>query len=281
MLGVDDDSPPDAPLREVQRIEWRGAACSEAPDYLVCEEPLEIRLATQPLVTLMRTPGHDIELTWGLLKTEGFVPDLAHIATVRHCTVVDDPRAEDNVITVTPKPEAELALDGMQRNLYASSSCGVCGKTTIEQVMARAPMVTAGFSVSTKMLYALPDRMRPEQSVFTRTGGLHAAGLFDAHGTPYVIREDVGRHNAVDKVMGWRHLNGGADAARLLLVSGRISYEIVHKALMAGMAVVAAVSAPSSLAVGLAREAGLTLVAFLRGERMCVYSAPERITAGD
>lgn len=262
---------------EVRRVELSEGAASSSADAVVREEPLEIRVGGVPLAVVMRTPGHDEDLAWGFLVTERIVHDAGQITSVRHCTTVEAPEAEDNVMQVTLAPEVEVDLARLRRNLYASSSCGICGKATIENAMARAPAVNEGLQLSAEVLYGLPEALRERQDVFERTGGLHAAGLFDVTGRRVVVREDVGRHNAVDKVVGWAKRNEVGLSDLVLMVSGRVSYEIVQKALAARISVVAAVSAPSSLAVDLAREANVTLVAFVRGRRLCVYAGAERI----
>lgn len=262
---------------QVERVELAEGAASSSADTVVREEPLEMRVGGVPLAVVMRTPGHDLDLAWGFLVTERIVADVGQVASVRHCTTVEAPEAEDNVMQVTLAPDVEVDLARLRRNLYASSSCGICGKATIENAMATAPAILNGLKVSAELLYGLPDALREQQDVFDRTGGLHAAGLFDEGGACVVVREDVGRHNAVDKVVGWAKRND-VDLARLvLMVSGRVSYEIIQKALAARISVVAAVSAPSSLAIDLAREAGLGLVAFVRGRRLCVYAGADRI----
>jgi FdhD protein len=260
----------------VTRDEWRGTASTRADDAVAREEPLEIRIGGIPVAVVMRTPGEDEDLVRGFLVTERVVERPRDVASVRHCA--DAP--EDNVVQVTLAASVAVDLARLRRNLYASSSCGVCGKTSIAAAMGVAPPLADDLRVPAELVYSLPDRLRAEQAVFGRTGGLHAAGLFDAQGTPLVVREDVGRHNGVDKVVGWAAARdllplGG----RMLMVSGRVSFEIVQKALAARIPLVAAVSAPSSLAVDAARTAGMTLVGFLRGERMCVYAGAERVGA--
>lgn len=257
-------------LAPAMRREFRGASFADAPDQLAREEPLEIRIAGVPIAVTMRTPGHDEELVRGFLVTER-VARRDEIASVRPCSDA----AEGNVMQVVPRAGVDIDLARLRRNFYASSSCGVCGKATLDGAMSCAPPLPDGPTVPARVLYAMPDRLRAEQEVFAATGGLHAAGLFSAEGELLCVREDVGRHNAVDKVVGWAGEHGVTPA--LLLVSGRISFEIVQKALAARIPIVAAVSAPTSLAVSLAERANLTLCGFLRGERVCVYSAASRI----
>ena len=265
------------PLVVVDRTEWKGADADAGEDRVVREEPLEIRIGGVPVAVVMRTPGHDEELVTGFLLTERIVDDVAAIESVRHCDTVDTPEAEDNVVQVVLRPGVEVDVAALRRNLYASSSCGVCGKASIDRAMACAAPLQDDVRVSVDFLYALPDRLRAAQPVFAQTGGLHAAGLFDATGTAIVVREDVGRHNAVDKAVGVCARRVAGARPVVLMVSGRVSFEIAQKALAARVPIVAAVSAPSSLAVDLARRSGLTLVGFLRDRRLCVYAGAERI----
>lgn len=251
------------------------------PDTLVVEEPLEIRVNGAPLTVTMRTPGSDIELAQGFLLTEGIVSDRDDIATVRYCQgATDDGVNTYNVLDVTLAPGVPAPDVDLTRNFYATSSCGVCGKASLEAVrlISRHSPGDDPTTVASGVLSALPGKLRKAQRVFATTGGLHGAALFDTDGTELVVREDIGRHNAVDKAVGW-----ALEARRIplsgtvLLVSGRASFELTQKAVMAGIPILAAVSAPSSLAVDLAAQAGLTLVAFLRGESMNVYTRPDRI----
>ena len=260
-----------------RRRVWRSAA-GGAPtadeDVLAGEEPLEIRVAGTPVSVTMRTPGHDRELAVGFLLSEGLVTGRHELAAVRQTAG----GAQRNVIDVCPVPGVGIDLARLTRHVFASSSCGLCGKTTIEAVHQRLAPVTSQVVVDADVLLALPDRLRAAQPAFERTGGLHAAGLFDAGGRLLLAREDIGRHNAVDKVLGAGLLGGLLPFdAHVLLVSGRASFEIVQKALAGGVPIVAAVSAPSSLAVALAAESGQTLVGFLRPPRLNVYAGPERI----
>ena len=247
-------------------------------DAVAREEPLEIRVDGASLAVVMRTPGHDGDLALGFLVTERVVTTPADVDAVRHCGVAADPDATDNVIQVTLARGVEVDLDGLRRNLYASSSCGICGKATIENALAAAPPLEDPCRFAPSYFYALPERLEADQEVFSRTGGLHAAGLFGPDGALLQVREDVGRHNAVDKVVGWA-MRGGRLPLRghVLMVSGRISYEVVQKALAARIPVIAAVSAPTSLAVEFAAESGVTLVGFLRGRGLNVYGRVERV----
>jgi FdhD protein len=243
-------------------------------DVVAAEEPLEVRLDGERIAVTMRTPapGEDIELAVGFLTGEGII-DPADVATVRECP----PRSDGGVVDVILK-EGATAAGGWQRNFYATSSCGVCGKASIEAVRVAAPAVPDGLNVSPEVISSLPERLRSKQRVFDRTGGLHAAGLFTAEGELLVLREDVGRHNAVDKVIGRALLRSDVlGRVAVLQVSGRASFELVQKALVAGIPVVTAVSAPSSLAVRLARESNMTLIGFLRETGFNVYSGEGRL----
>jgi len=257
-------------------------------DRLATEEPLEVRLAwpqhpAQRVAVTMRTPGHDFELAAGFLYGEGMLGPAAPIHTVAYCTDHTlTPEQEFNVVTV--ELEAPPLHDPAQRYAgpaAAASACGVCGKESIDDVLATCALhpTTAwdGLTVPAAVLHSLPGQLREQQRVFDSTGGLHAAGLFESDGTPVVVREDIGRHNAVDKVVGARLLAGSSPGLPLLCVSGRIGFEIVQKAVAAGVGVLAAVGAPSSLAVALAADAGLCTVGFLRDHRFVVYTAPERV----
>lgn len=252
------------------------------PDTLAVEEPLELRVGGRPLAVTMRTPGHDVELAHGFLLTEGVIASIADVATARYCDGADEEgRQTYNVLDVALADGVTAPSAGVERNFYTTSSCGVCGKAALDAIRLRtrfSPAHDAG-RVHWSVLAGLPATLRSAQRVFDSTGGLHAAGLFDLDGMPLLVREDVGRHNAVDKVMGAALLAGLVPLAQtVLLVSGRASFELVQKAVMAGVGVLAAVSAPSSLAVELAAEEGVTLVGFLRGESMNVYTHAERVT---
>ena len=253
-------------------------------DRLTGEEPLEIRVNGRALAVTMRTPGHDIELALGYLVSEGVITRREQIRSARYCAgATEDGLNTYNVLDVQVGPDAHVDHLALERHGYTSSSCGVCGKTSIEAVTTRSAFDVSGDSlrVPAALLSALPDRMRDVQSVFDQTGGLHAAALFDGRtGEPLVVREDVGRHNAVDKVVGWALDHEKLPLAGcVLLVSGRAGFELVQKASMAGVPMIAAISAPSSLAVELGEEAGLSVVGFLRGPSMVIYSRPDRVVA--
>jgi FdhD protein len=236
-------------------------------DELAVEEPLEIRVNGRPVAVTMRTPGHDEELALGFLLSEGFRPLSAHLP--------------GDLAANTVEVEAEGAdFDRLERHFYTSSSCGVCGKGALEAVSVEAPPVTSELRLSHALVAELPDRLRAGQPTFAVTGGLHATGLFDEEGNALCVREDVGRHNAMDKVIGWAHLAGRLPLAdEILCVSGRLSFELVQKAAVAGCPVLVAVGAPSTLAVELARDRGVTLCGFVRDGRVNVYSEPWRIEA--
>jgi FdhD protein len=261
---------PDVRPVPVQRVD--GAGRRAADDAVAVEEPLEIRVAGHRVSVTMRTPGHDAELAAGFLVTEGLLKPEA-LGVIGTC-----PGSDDNVVDVQLVEGTGFDPASLRRNFYATSSCGICGAAAIEQVRKRVPPVSGAWGVTRALLGELPARMRARQSVFERTGGLHAAGLFAPDGTLALLREDVGRHNAVDKAIGAMALRGALPLSeRLLLVSGRASFEILQKAGVAGVPIVCAVSAPSSLAVEFARQTGMTLVGFLRGESFNVYAGEERI----
>jgi FdhD protein len=260
--------------------QWDDGKVERKDDYLAAEEPLEIRIGDEPLSVTMRTPGHDLELAAGFLFTEGLIQNREQIVAIASLApVTDEGVKRGNVIQAELLEEATPDFAKMRRHFFASSSCGICGKASIEAVRSR--LLTAPnpeFRVEAELLTSLPDVLRSSQDVFQRTGGLHAAALFDSSGGLLVVREDIGRHNAVDKVVGWALLDHRVPLGNaVLLVSGRGGFEIVQKALVAGIPVLASVSAPSSLAVQLARELRLTLVGFLRGRRFVIYSGEERI----
>jgi FdhD protein len=267
--------------RPVLKIDLDGAGeARRRPDDLAAEEPLEIRVRKKPLAVTMRTPGQDIDLAMGFLLTEGIIRTAGDVVTAQLCAGTDTPNTY-NVVDVVLGPDVPPPVTDPSRNFYTTSSCGVCGKASIDAIRTRSQFDVAAdpLTVPARTLAALPDRLRAAQRTFDRTGGLHAAGLFTAEGDLLVLREDVGRHNAVDKVIGWAMREGRLPlAGHILLVSGRASFELTQKAWMAGLPLLAAVSAPSTLAAELADEAGLTLVGFLRGPSMNVYSATHRVT---
>lgn len=263
---------------------FEGGRAEPREDDLATEEPLEIRLRAaggqRTVAVTMRTPGADAELAAGFLYGEGVLRDREDIRAIGPC---DDPNVRGerrfNIVNVDLRAEVLPALDALERHFHTTSACGVCGKTSLDALRFTAPSkIPAGPVVDAGMLTALPGKLRSGQGLFAATGALHAAALFDASGTLLAVREDVGRHNAVDKLVGWAFLSGRLPLAdHVLMVSGRSSFEILQKAVMAGAPVVCAVSAPSTLAVSVAREFGITLIGFLRGDRFNVYARPERV----
>ncbi len=257
-------------------VEWRDGEVRRVVDYLAAEEPLEIRVNGAALSVTMRTPGQDLELAAGFLLTEGIFDGPEQLAGIR--AVIDEATGKSNLVEVEIAG-TEYEPETMRRNFFAASSCGICGKASIEAIRRRglrAP--NPGFRVAPEVLCSLSEKLRGDQAVFEKTGGLHAAGLFTASGELLEIREDIGRHNAVDKIVGWAVLEKRLPLSEhILMVSGRGGFELAQKAISAGIPVMASVSAPSSLAVKLAREMGLTLVGFLRGSRFVVYSGGERV----
>jgi FdhD protein len=247
----------------------------EVDDDIAVEAPLEIRVNGKALTVVMRTPGHDEELARGFLYAESLVDGAADIVSIARPSALSGDEV-GNVVDVTLRPGARAPAG--ERLFYASSSCGVCGKNAISALRVRAPLVSSSLVVTAATLSALPDRLRAAQPLFARTGGVHASGLFSADGTLELAREDVGRHNALDKIIGWAL---AADRLllneRLLVVSGRVSYEIVQKAIAAGLPLIVAVGAPSTLAVELAEEFAVTLVGFVREGGMNVYTRGERV----
>jgi FdhD protein len=270
--------------RRVTRITLEDGA-RRVEDVLAAEEPLEIRVGGRALAVTMRTPGHDVDLAAGFLVSEGVVAAADDFAAARYCAgATTEGLNTYNVLDVTLARGVPAPDPSLERAFFTTSSCGLCGKASIDAVRTRSRWTVAedDGAIPAELLATFPDRLRERQEVFARTGGLHAAGLFDAAtGELLVLREDVGRHNAVDKVVGWA-LKAGRLPLRgtVLMVSGRSSFELTQKALMAGIPVLAGVSAPSSLAADLAQESGITLVGFLRGSSMVVYSRPERVLVG-
>lgn len=272
-------APPSRSVDVTLVSEWNDGHPRPFQDSLVGEEPLEIRVGGEPLSVTMRTPGSDLELAAGFLYTEGLIQRREQILSLGAAETGVESGARGNVVEVQLDPEISLELGRTRRNFFSSSSCGICGKASIEAVRLRSLQApNADFRVSAATLYSLPDLLRGSQAIFGRTGGLHAAALFGASGEMMVAREDVGRHNAVDKAIGWALRENRVPLRdSILLVSGRGGFEIIQKAIVAGVPVVASVSAPSSLAVRLARELQLTLVGFLRDKRFVVYAGEERI----
>jgi len=265
--------------RRVLRV--REGAASYRPDTLAAEEPMEIRLGGQPLTVTMRTPGDDFDLAVGFLVGEGVVHRAEDVLNARYCAgAIADGSNTYNIVDVQLAPEVPVPDVSLERNFYTTSACGLCGKASLDAVRMSAHWSVAQdpLRVTPQLLATLPETLREAQRVFASTGGLHAAGLFSATGDLRVVREDVGRHNAVDKVLGYAARRDELPLREsILMVSGRASFELVQKAILAGIPMLAAVSAPSSLAVDLAAEHGLTLVGFLRGTSMNVYSGLDRV----
>lgn len=267
----------------VQRVAEDGIRARS--DKLVAEEPLEVRVRSNGQVrtaaVTMRTPGSDFELAAGFLFSEGIVRQRDAVARIDYCSDVEDEQLY-NVVTVHVTGDTGVDLRPLERHFHTSSACGVCGKTSIEAIETRGvEPVTEGTSVASKVVSGLGDKLRAAQSLFDATGGLHAAGLFSREGDLIAAREDVGRHNAVDKVIGWALLDGRAPLTGcILVVSGRVSFEIVQKVAVAGVPIVCAVSAPTNLAVSTAQRFGITLIGFMRGHRFNVYSRSDRIEVG-
>ncbi|UGQ14431.1 formate dehydrogenase accessory sulfurtransferase FdhD [Yinghuangia sp. ASG 101] len=266
--------------RKILRLD--GGAATRRTDTLAAEEPLDIRVGGRTLTVTMRTPGDDFDLVAGFLVAEGVVHETRDLAALRYCAGTDDEgRNTYNVVDAALAAHVPPLAPGLQRGVWTSSSCGICGTTGIDGLrkISRFDVASDEVRLPPEALFALPGELRRAQKVFDSTGGLHAAGLFTPGGEAVCVREDVGRHNAVDKVVGWALREGRLPlAGHVLAVSGRASFELTQKAIMAGIPVLAAVSAPSSLAVELAEDAGVTLVGFLRGASANVYTHADRVT---
>ncbi len=267
--------------RSVRVLALSGGSVSVRPETLVAEEPLEIRVSARGAVPVavgvtMRTPGHDFELAAGFLLTEGLVTSPSSYRRLRYCGLEENESQRYNIVTA--EVDEPLEIEGRQRATTMSSSCGLCGTATLDQLERRCAALAPGPVVAASRLLALPETLRQGQVVFDKTGGLHAAGLFDTEGLLLAVREDVGRHNAVDKLIGWAGLQRRLPLSRhVLVVSGRLSFEIVQKAAVAGIPILVAVSAPSSLAVATATRLGMTMLAFVRDGQGNLYTCPERV----
>ena len=278
-LDPDLEVPRGAPSVRHRVLKFRSQTASEHQDHLAVEEPLEIRLAGICLSVTMRTPGEDEELVAGFLFSEGIIAGADDLDVVARYRGPDGDPDDGNVMNVLLKGDPRVAKERLRRNFVASSSCGLCGKATIDAIRAGLPAVQSNLVISVDRLNSLAAAMHRAQSTFEKTGGLHAAGLFDADGRLLVLREDIGRHNAVDKVIGHMVLARGVPLDRnVLLVSGRVSFEIVQKALTARIPVIAAVSAPSSMAVQMALAADMTLIGFVRNGGFNLYAGAHRVT---
>ncbi len=267
-----------APSQCVRLRHIRQNSINERNDHVAREEPLEIRVEGRSVAVVMRTPGHDEELAAGFLVSEGVVKRPSDLLEVSQCPVAAD--SKGNVVDVL-LGGAVVNWDHLTRHVFSASSCGLCGKTSLDAVFQQFPAVTAGWQVSAALLSALPEKLRAAQATFETTGGLHACAVFDLDGHLLIAREDVGRHNALDKILGWAVFNDLLPLDRhLLLLSGRVSFEMMQKAHAAGLPLIAAISAPTSLAVEFAQTSGQTLIGFLRGGTMNVYAGAERCSRG-
>lgn len=270
---------------KIKRKIWMAAQgqLRRKTDFLAAEEPLEIQLqAGQESLTAaitMRTPGDDFELAAGFLYSEGIINTKQDVAHMRYCVDTEQEQQTYNLLSVRLRQPQLPVLSQLDRHFFINSACGLCGKTTLEALQARHPApIPVGPSLNPKILYTFPDRLREAQSLFEQTGGLHAAALFDTQGKLLALREDVGRHNAFDKLVGWGLMNNQLPFHQnIVMVSGRASFELLQKALFGGIPIFCAISAPSSLAVSLAERFGMTLIGFLRGERCNIYTGQERI----
>ena len=259
----------------IRRFEDNQLAGTET-DFVAIEEPLEIRIRGNAIAITMRTPGHDIELAAGFISTEGIIKERSEILEIAHC---EDDKANDdrNIINVFLHPAVKIDLEKFKRHFFTNSSCGICGKATIESVQSLFPPIISNTSITTHLLNSFPDKLRKAQKTFHETGGLHAAALFTTDGSMMGIREDVGRHNAVDKIIGHCFLRETDLSTLILMVSGRVSFEIMQKALAHKIPIVAAISAPTSLAVEFATENNQALVGFMRNNKMNIYAGHEYV----
>ncbi|MCH1506951.1 MAG: formate dehydrogenase accessory sulfurtransferase FdhD [Verrucomicrobiaceae bacterium] len=270
----------DPGVRAVERkiIRYRGGTGEVKSDSITVEEPLEIRVDGTSVAVVMRTPGDDLDLTRGFLLTEGLVKQPSDIFEISQCPSQESVTGIGNVVDVLLTNPSTVDLKSLSRNVYTSSSCGICGRATLESVFQQFPPIESDLAINPIILGTLSDKLRNAQQTFAQTGGLHASALFDTEGNLLLLREDVGRHNALDKVIGKEWQAGNTPMGdRLLLVSGRVSFELMQKALCAGIPFVVGISAPSSLAIDCAKEGNQTLIGFLRGETMNVYAHAERL----
>lgn len=273
-------------VKPVEIIKVTAAGSKITPDLMAVEEPLEIKIGYGPLgervqknlSVTMRTPGHDFELATGFLYTEGIIDSFDQIESIKYCEDVGRQEELGNVVRVELKPEVLLQLEKLQRNFYTTSSCGVCGKSSIEAIQVNCPIILDTIQIDKEVIHSLPNKLREAQQIFEHTGGLHAVGLFDLNGKLLLTREDVGRHNAMDKIVGACLFKKEIPLSQtIMMVSGRASFELVQKALRAGTPLMAAVGAPSSLAVSLASDRGMTLMGFVRDHTFNVYCGSGRI----
>jgi FdhD protein len=273
-MADDPDNCSSTSKRDPDVLRWRDGTIAHAPDDLVIEEPLEIRVRGRAISVTMRTPGHDAELAAGFLLTEKVIAGASDILRISPC----DRNEAGNIVNVQLAPDVVVDFQRLTRHVFASSSCGLCGKATIDAIAQHFRSVKSTVRFEPELIATIARRMREAQATFDRTGGLHAAAIFDQIGTMLALREDIGRHNAIDKVLGYALLQRRLPLdCHVLLISGRASFEIVQKALAAGIPVIAAVSAPSSLAVDFAQRNGQTLIGFVRENRMNIYTHPDRL----
>ena len=274
------------PVQNTQLIKVARNGGLKQSDLLAVEEPLEIRLGfgvasereQKSLSVTMRTPGHDFELALGFLLTEGIISSGEQVESIKYCNSVKQEEFE-NVVRVELKPDVQIDFKKFQRHFYTSSSCGVCGKSSIDAIKVKGKAIESGLTLSSSVIYSLPDKLRKAQLVFEHTGGLHASALFNQAGELIILREDVGRHNALDKIIGAMLFKNEVPMSDfILMLSGRTSFELVQKAAVAGIPVIAAVGAPSSLAVDLAKETGITLLGFVREGGFNIYCGEQRIS---
>lgn len=274
-------------VKPVEITKFTSSGSTVSPDLMAVEEPLEIRLGfgalgdrqQKSLSVTMRTPGHDYELAIGFLFTEGIIESFDQVESIKYCEDVGRQEERENVVRVELRPEVKIDFEKLQRNFYTSSSCGVCGKSSIEAVHVSCQVINDDLRVTKNVIHSLPDKLREAQQIFEHTGGLHAVGLFDLKGKLLLTREDVGRHNAMDKIIGACLFKKETPLTnRIIMVSGRASFELVQKALRAGCPIMAAVGAPSSLAVSLANNLGMTLLGFVREQSFNLYCGHHRIS---
>lgn len=273
-------------VKPIEIIKVNADGSRVTPDLVAVEEPLEIRIGfgtlgdrqQKSLSVTMRTPGHDYELATGFLITEGIINTFDQIESIKYCEDVGRQEEKENVVRLELKPDVHFDLKKLQRNFYTTSSCGVCGKSSIEAVHVACTPINDSIQVDKEMIHGLPDKLREAQQIFEHTGGLHAVGLFDLKGKPLLTREDVGRHNAMDKIVGACLFKKEIPLSNsIIMVSGRASFELVQKALRAGAPIMAAVGAPSSLAISLAKDLGMTLLGFVKGGSFNIYSGAQRV----
>lgn len=274
-MSLDADTPERQPSRPIQIRRLSEGTWETRQDAVACEEPLEIRVEGRSVAVVMRTPGHDEELAAGFLVSEGVVKHPRDLLEVSQCPVTAD--SKGNIVDVL-LGGAVVNWDSLTRHVFSASSCGLCGKTSLDSVFQQFPNVTADWQVDAAFIAGLPNQLHSAQATFQSTGGLHACAVFDLEGNLIISREDVGRHNALDKVLGWALMQNMLPLDQhVLLLSGRVSFEMMQKALAAGVPLVAAISAPSSLAVEFADRSGQTLAGFVRGDTLNLYSHPHRV----